>query len=132
VPIASFIYGGGDNFSRVRFDDLPMLGALTQGLGIITAITLLLALRRLAVARAAPAVARRCAALLVTLLATLATLAAAAYVLPKLRLDHDRAELILLVGSAGLLIVGIVILVAYFRVLTRLQDAMTRRVSPSE
>lgn len=130
VPIASFVSTGGNNYSEMRFANLPELGLLTQGLGIITAIALLLALRGLAVAREAPTVVRRCTVLLVTLLTTIATLGVAAYALPKLRIDRDTAEVILLVGGVALLIVAIFILVSYFRTLTRLQRAMTRRVGP--
>ena len=130
VPIASFVSTGGGNYSEMRFANLTELGLLTQALGIVTAIALLLALRGLALAREAPAVVRRCTVLLVTLLTTIAMIGAAAYALPKLRIDRDTAEIILLVGGAALLIVAIFILVSYFRTLTRLQDAMTRRVGP--
>jgi len=134
TPIAWFVYNDGKNASRLRLDNLAdnlaEVGMVSQGLGILTAIALLLALRAVASSRGATAVVRRCTTLLITLLIVIVVLGGTFYKLPDPRLDHNAVETILLVGGFGLLITAIWILVSYFRTLSLLQEALTR--TPSE
>ena len=132
VPIVSFVFHGGENATHLQHASLPELAALTQALGTVTAITLLLALRALAVARAATAVVRRCSVLIVAMLVLIGVVIAAVSTLPELALRRDSIEILVLASGLTLLITAIWFVVSYFRTLTLLQaamTAMTRRVA---
>ncbi len=132
VPIASFVFRGGENASHLQHASLPELGAVSQALGIVTALTLLLALRSLAHARAAAEVVRRCSVLIAVLLTLIGVVIAAVYILPELRLQRDSIEILLLASGVTLLVTAIWFLGSYFRTLTLLEAAMTRRSAAPE
>jgi hypothetical protein len=124
APLFNVMLRGEEGMAAMRHLDLGMLGATAQGLAMIAVITLLLALRGLAREREAPHLVARCERLIATIVIVAVVVAAAAYVVPQLKLGRDAAAIVLLGAGLTLLSVAATVLVLYLRLLAALRDAM--------
>lgn len=125
APALGLVLAGTPETRQLQRLAVPELGLATQGLALLALVALLLALRGLARARGAAPLVRRCTALLVAVLALIVVVGGlVGFIEP---IEALRPDALVILGVGGVLLAAALWLVlAYFRVLARLRDAMRR------